>query len=30
VSESLALGWKPRWNNAEIVRETARALLGKA
>jgi nucleoside-diphosphate-sugar epimerase len=30
VSESLALGWKPRWNNAQIVRETARALLGKA
>ena len=27
VSESLALGWKPRWNNAQIVRETARALL---
>jgi nucleoside-diphosphate-sugar epimerase len=30
VSESLALGWKPRWNNAQIVRETARALLAKA
>jgi nucleoside-diphosphate-sugar epimerase len=29
VSESLALGWKPRWNNAQIVRETARALLAK-
>jgi nucleoside-diphosphate-sugar epimerase len=28
VSESLALGWKPRWNNVHIVRETARALVG--
>ena len=27
VKESLALGWKPRWNNAEIVRATARSLL---
>jgi nucleoside-diphosphate-sugar epimerase len=27
VSESLALGWKPRRSNAQIVRETARALL---
>jgi nucleoside-diphosphate-sugar epimerase len=27
VKESLALDWKPRWNNAQIVRETARALL---
>jgi nucleoside-diphosphate-sugar epimerase len=27
VRESLALDWKPRWNNAQIVRETARALL---
>jgi len=27
VKESLALGWKPRWNNAQIVRETARALI---
>jgi nucleoside-diphosphate-sugar epimerase len=30
VKESLALDWKPRWNNAQIVRETARALLGNA
>jgi nucleoside-diphosphate-sugar epimerase len=30
VAESLALGWKPRWNNAQIVRETARAILAKA
>jgi len=27
VSESLAIDWKPRWNNTQIVRETARALL---
>jgi nucleoside-diphosphate-sugar epimerase len=27
VGESLALGWKPRWTNAQIVRSTARALL---
>src|SRR5215471_17956157 len=27
VNESLALGWKPRWNNEQIVRATARALL---
>jgi len=27
VKESLRLDWKPRWNNAQIVRETARALL---
>src|SRR5262245_1386347 len=27
AKESLALGWQPRWNNAQIVRETARALL---
>jgi nucleoside-diphosphate-sugar epimerase len=27
VKESLALDWKPRRNNAQIVRETARALL---
>jgi len=27
VNESLALGWKPRWNNAQIVRATARSLL---
>ena len=27
VEESLALDWKPRWNNAQIVRATARALL---
>jgi nucleoside-diphosphate-sugar epimerase len=26
VKESLALDWKPHWNNAQIVRETARAL----
>jgi nucleoside-diphosphate-sugar epimerase len=30
VKGSLALDWKPRWNNAQIVRETARALLGNA
>ena len=29
VSESLAIDWKPRWNNAQIVRETARALLAR-
>lgn len=28
--ESLALGWKPRWSNAQIVRATARSLLGRA
>jgi hypothetical protein len=27
VKDSLALGWKPRWSNAQIVRATARALL---
>jgi nucleoside-diphosphate-sugar epimerase len=27
VEESLALGWRPRWTNAQIVRATARALL---
>src|SRR5262245_49435585 len=27
VNKSLALDWKPRWNNSQIVRETARALL---
>src|SRR5262245_56182013 len=30
VKESLALDWKPRWSNAQIVRETARALLRAA
>jgi nucleoside-diphosphate-sugar epimerase len=30
VASSLALGWQPRWNNAQIVRETARALLANA
>jgi len=25
--ESLELGWKPRWSNAQIVRATARSLL---
>ncbi|HUL91692.1 MAG TPA: NAD(P)-dependent oxidoreductase [Burkholderiales bacterium] len=29
VKESLALDWKPRWNNAQIVRDTARALLAE-
>jgi len=28
VKESLELGWRPRWNNAQIARATARALLG--
>ena len=27
VKASLALGWRPRWSNAQIVRSTARALL---
>jgi len=27
VKDSLALDWKPRWNNTQIVRDTARALL---
>ncbi len=27
VRESVALGWKPRWSNAQIVRDTARAIL---
>jgi len=27
VGESLSLGWRPRWDNAQIVRGTARALL---
>jgi len=26
IDESLAIGWKPDYNNARIVRETARAL----
>ncbi|HET7764244.1 MAG TPA: NAD(P)-dependent oxidoreductase [Burkholderiales bacterium] len=30
VKESLALGWRPRWTNAQIVRATARALLASA
>jgi len=30
VEESLALGWKPRRNNAQIARETARALIREA
>ena len=30
VKESLELGWKPRWNNAKIVRDTARALIGES
>ena len=29
TGESLALGWKPRWNNAQIVRATARSLLAR-
>jgi len=29
VEESLALGWRPRRTNAQIVRETARALLAR-
>ena len=28
VRESLELGWRPRWSNAQIVRATARSLLG--
>ena len=28
VRESLDLGWRPRWNNAQIVRATARSLVG--
>jgi nucleoside-diphosphate-sugar epimerase len=30
VRESLDLGWKPRWSNAQIVRATARSLLERA
>jgi len=30
AKDSLALGWKPRWTNAQIVRATARALLANA
>jgi nucleoside-diphosphate-sugar epimerase len=30
VRESLELGWRPRWTNAQIVRATARALLASA
>ena len=26
VEEGLAIGWRPRYTNARIVRETARAL----
>ena len=29
VRESVALGWKPRWSNSQIVRDTARAILGE-
>jgi nucleoside-diphosphate-sugar epimerase len=28
VARSLALGWRPRWDNREILRETVRALIG--
>jgi hypothetical protein len=28
IEESLALGWRPRYTNAQIVRETARTLTG--
>jgi len=27
VAQGLALGWKPRWDNTEILRETVRALM---
>jgi hypothetical protein len=30
VAGSLALGWQPRWDNREILRETVRALLENA
>ena len=30
VRESLELGWRPRWSNAQIVRATARSLLAGA
>jgi nucleoside-diphosphate-sugar epimerase len=29
VAQSLALGWQPRWDNTEILRETVRALIPK-
>jgi nucleoside-diphosphate-sugar epimerase len=29
VAQSLALGWQPRWENTEILRETVRALIPK-
>jgi len=29
VAQGLALGWKPRWDNTEILRETVRALVSK-
>jgi len=28
VDEGRALGWRPEWTNARIIRETARALVG--
>jgi hypothetical protein len=29
VAQSLALGWRPRWDNTGILRETVRALISR-